>query len=39
MTSPIDGRVSWLKYHIKHFDTLDVRLLTKCGLNWDGLLG
>ncbi|MCI00542.1 ABC transporter D family member, partial [Trifolium medium] len=27
-TSPIDWRASWLKYHIKHFDILDVGLLT-----------
>jgi len=27
-TSPIGGRSSWLKYHIKHFDLLDVALLT-----------
>jgi hypothetical protein len=26
--SPISGRASWLKYHIEHFDILDVRLLT-----------
>ncbi|MCI01929.1 ABC transporter D family member, partial [Trifolium medium] len=27
-TSPIGGKASWLKYHIEHFDILDVGLLT-----------
>jgi hypothetical protein len=27
-TSPINGRVSWLKYYIEHFEILDVKLLT-----------
>jgi hypothetical protein len=27
-TSPLGGRASWLKYHIKHFYVPDVGLLT-----------
>jgi hypothetical protein len=27
-TSPIGGRTSGLKYHIEHFDTINVGLLT-----------